>query len=294
MAGYSTPEAAIAACPPPRGRRTVIAIPDGTRPVDVPAALRALQPYIGDAIAAVGLGLHRQMSAAELPDGPFPLLQHDPDDTFTTRTVDGIPGGVSRLLAGTDVVLGVGIVELHQYAGFSGDIRRFRSASVPARPSTRSITATASPHPASRSETCGETPFARWWMRSARRQACNGCSTLPVGGGSPGAARGAPRGGRLVGHLVERAKARNLAVLVVPPRKAVNFYQASRAATYIGLSARPPLVEGATLYLDAACPEGMGEGRESRRSRRWLVGCRIRGAKPCAAKPRSAAVPSAW
>ncbi|MFN7142391.1 MAG: hypothetical protein ACK4YP_01345, partial [Myxococcota bacterium] len=50
------------------------------------------------------------------------------------------------------------------------------------------------------------------------------------------------------------------AVLRVPPKKAANFYQASRAATYLGLSADPPLTPGATLYLEAACPEGLGEG----------------------------------
>ena len=36
--------------------------------------------------------------------------------------------------------------------------------------------------------------------------------------------------------------------------------QASRAATYLGLSDDPPLAPGATLFLDAACAEGLGEG----------------------------------
>jgi hypothetical protein len=61
------------------------------------------------------------------------------------------------------------------------------------------------------------------------------------------------------------------AILRVPARKAVNFYQASRAATYIGLSAEPPLLPGATLYLDAACPEGMGEGDGERAFARVLA-----------------------
>ena len=112
---------AIAASPPPPGARVRIAVPDGTRPVDVGAALAALRPWIaGEARAIVGLGLHRPMRPDELPPSPFPLVQHDPDDTFATGVIDGIPGGVSRHLADADVVLGVGIVELHQYAGFSG------------------------------------------------------------------------------------------------------------------------------------------------------------------------------
>ena len=50
------------------------------------------------------------------------------------------------------------------------------------------------------------------------------------------------------------------AVLTVSGPKAANFYQASRAATYLGLSPCPPLLCGATLFLEAACPEGLGRG----------------------------------
>ena len=112
---------ALLASPPPSGGRVRIAVPDGTRPLDVNAALHALRPWLaGDVRAVVGLGLHRAMRAEELPGSPFPLHQHDPDDTVPTAIVDGIPGGISRAVADADVLLGVGIVELHQYAGFSG------------------------------------------------------------------------------------------------------------------------------------------------------------------------------
>lgn len=265
MAGYSTPEAAIAACPPPRGRRTVIAIPDGTRPVDVPAALRALQPHIGEAIAAVGLGLHRQMSAAELPESPFPVFQHDPDDTVATRAIGGVLGGVSRLLVGADVVLGVGIVELHQYAGFSGGHKAV-SVGLGARATIDAL------HHRDRVTAPGVTlgnlrgnPFRE--VVDALGEAAGLRWVLNVAGGRWFA--GEPRAvlAEAAGSLdvwLDVPKPVSAAVLVVPTRKAVNFYQASRAATYIGLSARPPLVEGATLYLDAACPEGMGEGSGER------------------------------
>lgn len=261
MAGYSTPEAAIAACPPPRGRRVVIAIPDGTRPVDVPAALVALQPHVGEAMAVVGLGLHRQMHPAELPNSPFPVLQHDPDDTFATRTVAGIPGGVSRTLLGADVVLGVGIVELHQYAGFSGGHKAV-SVGLGARATIDAL------HHRDRVTAPGVTlgnlrgnPFRE--VVDELGEAAGLRWVLNVAGGRWFA--GEPRAvlAEAAGSLdlwLDVPNRASAVVLLVPPRKAVNFYQASRAATYIGLSARPPLVEGATLYLDAACAEGMGEG----------------------------------
>ena len=39
----------------------------------------------------------------------------------------------------------------------------------------------------------------------------------------------------------------------------------------LGLSANPPLHDGATLYLDAACPEGLGEGDGERAFARVLA-----------------------
>ncbi len=265
MIGFATPEEAIAAAPPPRGRKVAIAIPDGTRPVDVPAALAALRPWVGDATAHVGLGLHRPMSAGELPRSPFAVVQHDPDDVVTTAVVDGVPGGVSRALASADVVLGVGIVELHQYAGFSGGHKAV-SVGLGARATIDAL------HHRDRITARGvglgnldANPFRE--VVDALGEAAGCAWVLNTAGGRWFA--GEPR-------LVLRAAAASLTcwvdvdrpfdavVLKVPARKAVNFYQASRAATYVGLSARPPLRAGATLYVEAACPEGMGEGSGER------------------------------
>ncbi len=232
--------------------------------MDVSAALGALRPWLsGDVTVVVGLGLHRPMRSDELPQSPFPLVQHDPDDTFTTRTVDGIPGGVSRHLAGADVVLGVGIVELHQYAGFSGGHKAV-AVGLGARATLDAL------HHRDRVTAAGVelgrlegNPF-RAAVDGLGEAA--GCAWTLLTTGRHGAwFAGEPRQtlGRAAGSLdcwLDVPRRHPAAVLRVPARKAVNFYQASRAATYIGLSAAPPLEAGATLYLDAACPEGMGEG----------------------------------
>lgn len=257
--------AALAACPPPRGRRVRIAVPDGTRPVDVGAALDALRPYVDDAVAIVGLGLHRPMRAPELPRSPFPLVQHDPDDTVPTAIVDGIPGGVSRHLLGADVVLGVGIVELHQYAGFSGGHKAV-SVGLGARGTIDAlhhrdrVVATGvelgrlegNPFRAA-VDALGEAAGCAWTLLRAGDGWFAGepVATLRTAAASLDCWAPTP-------HLHDAA------ILRVPPKKAVNFYQASRAATYLGLSAAPPLRPGATLFLDAACPEGLGEGAGER------------------------------
>ena len=61
-----TLEEALAANPPPDGRTIAVCVPDATRPVDVGAALRALQPHLRGAVTVVvGLGLHRRMRPEE-------------------------------------------------------------------------------------------------------------------------------------------------------------------------------------------------------------------------------------
>lgn len=258
--------AALSAAPPPRGKRVVVAVPDGTRPVDVGAALLALREWLdGDVVAVVGLGLHRPMRPDELPPSPFPLLQHDPDDTLPTATVDGIPGGVSRHLAGADVVLGVGIVELHQYAGFSGghkavavglggratlDALHHRDRVV--APGVELGRLDGNPFRAA-VDALGEAAGCAWTL-------C--CADGRWFAGEPRATL--RRAAASLDCWLPVARRHPAAVLRVPPKKAVNLYQASRAATYIGLSADPPLLPGATLFLEAACPEGMGEGAGER------------------------------
>jgi hypothetical protein len=56
------------------------------------------------------------------------------------------------------------------------------------------------------------------------------------------------------------SKAHSCAIVRTPPSKQVNFYQASRGATYLALSENPPLTEGAHIILDARCDEGNGYG----------------------------------
>ncbi len=258
---FTTPAEALAANPPPRARRAAIAVPDGTRPVDVGAALAALRPYCDDAVAIVGLGLHRRMRADELFPSPFLVVQHDPDDTIPTGAFDGIHGGVSRHVEVCDAIWTVGVVEMHQYAGFSGGHKGV-TVGIGARATIDAL------HHRDRVTAPGVlvgqvegNPF-----RAAidTLGAMAGCTyALNTAGGRWLAGEPVRTFRQAAASLDcwwDLPRAYDAMVFRVPPRKAVNFYQASRAATYVGLSARPPLSPGATLYLEAACPEGLGEG----------------------------------
>ena len=265
---------ALEANPPPWRGNVVIAIPDGTRPVAVSEALTALADLHGTrATAIVGLGLHRPMRPEELPGSPFPVVQHDPDDTVPTAVVDGIPGAVARVVAGADTVLGLGVVEPHQYAGFSGGHKAVAvgcgsRATLDALHHRDRVIA-----PGVAIGQLTGNPFRAAVDALGRAARCE-WTLLQLGPGRWEAGEPVAALSRAAAQLdcwIPVPRRYDAAVLTVPPRKAVNFYQASRAATYIGLSADPPLNPGATLYLDAACPEGMGEGDGERAFARVLA-----------------------
>ena len=264
---------------PPRigGGRIAIAVPDGTRPVDVPEALAAIAPFLppgADVVAVVGLGLHRAMRAEELPASPFRLVQHDPDDTVDTAVVDGIPGGVSRYIADADYVLGIGVVEPHQYAGFSGghkavavgcgarktlDALHHRDRVVAAGVEIGRLEGNPFREAVDR---LGEAARCAWTLLQLRPGQWEA--------GEPVAAL--RRAAAQISCWEDVPRRYDAAILTVPRTKAVNFYQASRAATYVGLSLDPPLNPGAVLYLDAHCPEGLGEGSGERAFAAVLAG----------------------
>src|SRR6056297_2449853 len=72
----------------------------------------------------LGLGLHRPMTDAETADalGDHADLaeNHDADESVTVGTVDDCPVELNPTVADADAVVSTGMVEPHQYAGFSG------------------------------------------------------------------------------------------------------------------------------------------------------------------------------
>ncbi len=252
-----------------QGRTAAIAVPDSTRAVDVPAALAALRrwlPRFEKVTVVVGLGLHRPLTDLELEPlrkaSPWTVVNHDPDDTVQLGVVDGVPCTVHPAFCDVDLVATVGRVELHQYAGLSGGHKGV-SVGCGGRSTLAALHG--------RKRVCDprvivgrldDNPFRALVDELGRRVGCQlALQTLPDGrwlAGHPDhilkQAVSALDPWQPVEHPVDTC------VLRVPDAKAVNLYQASRAATYLALSPHPPLVEGARLILDARCPEGMGQG----------------------------------
>lgn len=258
-----------ALCGPVRGwANTLVCVPDATRSVDTARALRALAKILGPgARVLVGLGLHRSMTSGELGPlraaWPGEILQHTPDRCVGLDPVHGLPFSVHPAVLEAEHLVAVGAVELHQYAGFSGGYKavvvgaggRSTLAALHARalvcdPRVQVGKLRDNPFRAAidaMGAALGRPGFAlqqlpdRLWVAGPIQQAFQHA-----------AAQLAP--------WVPHPTRHHRVVLELPSTKASNFYQASRAATYLALSPSPPLHPGAELILHAPCPEGMGEG----------------------------------
>lgn len=260
---------------PPGLRRLAIAVPDLTRPLHTPTVLAALGRALGECAPAevtvvVGLGLHRPLTEAELAPlraaCGWPVLNSDPDDTADLGLVGGVPCQVAHAIAEAELTLAVGVVELHQYAGFSGG-HKASAVGCGGRDTLAALHARAMVcDPAVQVGRVEGNPFRDAVDALGERNGTR-LALLSLGDGrwtfgEPRAALRAAAAAQDPWWTVPEPV--SACVLRVPRAKAANFYQASRAATYLALSPSPPLLDGARLVLDAACPDGAGEGSGER------------------------------
>ena len=194
----------------------------------------------------------------------FGVLQHDPDDVLPTQIVAGIPGAVNRHVAEAPYAIAVGVIELHQYAGVSGGHKAV-SVGCGGRATIAAL------HHRDRIMREG-VQIGRLSGNPFRAEVdalgvAAGCRLALVYvpavhmwlfGSPEDVVEDAMRRMNPWYSVSQRADG---AVLQVDPAKAVSLYQASRAASYLALSPCPPLNDGATLVLRAACPEGLGSER---------------------------------
>ncbi len=181
---------------------------------------------------------------------------------------------VNLLLLNSDLIIATGVVEPHQYAGYSGGGKTV----VIGCGGERTIEYTHGPqfldHPGVRLGRIEGNPFQQFVREAAAaiglkfvvNVVLNGDGEADRGGaGHPIAVHDALIKIARSGHEVAVDQLYDLIITKVDPPKDVNLYQASRAATYIGLRANPPLREGGVMIIEARCPEGAGQGVGERR-----------------------------
>jgi nickel-dependent lactate racemase len=276
-------------------------VTDGTRaaPTDVllDALLRELDAGGVDrdqVTVVVGLGLHRPMTADELDatlgEHAHLAINHDPGDCRVVGHVDGVPIELNDTVATADVVASTGVVEPHQYAGFSGGAKTV----VVGTGGESQIGYTHGPELLGRDGVrlgrVDDNPFREFLDRAGDLAGPDFCVNVTKGPqGVFGVAAGDPRA--VVRDLAATARdalsveipddeSYDAVVAGVGAPKDANLYQATRAATYVALGDRNPLAPPAgerdstprgRIVVPAELPEGAGDGTGERRFHDWLA-----------------------
>ena len=211
----------------------------------------------------LGLGLHRPMDDSEIETalGKHADLaeNHDPGATLTLGQVDGVDIEISRTVAAADQILATGVVEPHQYAGFSGGAKTV----VIGAGGESQIGYTHGPELLSKSGVrlgqIADNPFRGFLDKAGDIVGPDFCVNLTHGPmGTLGVEAGQPR--KVVQALAETAR-EALAVEVedgydaviagIGAPKDASLYQASRAATYVALGAHNPLKSEGKIIVPA-------------------------------------------
>ena len=273
------------------GMRVTIAFTDATRACPDELLISQLFRELGDLgvnlpdiTLVCATGLHRPMTADERVAklgaalaGRARIVDHraqDPEAFVRLGEVDGLPVVVDRQCVDTDVLIATGVVEPHQYAGYSGGAKTVvigcgGEATIQATHSAALLD-----QPGTRLGAIRNNPFQQFVRRAGEmiglKHVVN--VVLDDAGRIITAAEGEPTA--VHDYLVEQARAiyearvyrpAHLALAGVPAPKAANLYQASRAATYLAMADHTPLLPGAPILLPAAIPEGAGQGAGEQR-----------------------------
>ena len=232
----------------------------------------------------LGLGLHRPMSDGEIADalGDHADLaeNHDPDATVKVGTVEGCAIELNETVAAADTVLATGMVEPHQYAGFSGGAKTV----VIGAGGESQIRYTHGPEMLGREGVrlgrFEDNPFREFVDEAGDVVGLEFSLNVTHGpAGIMGASAGDPRA--VVADLAGTARdalsvdvtgAYDAVVAGVGAPKDANLYQSTRAATYVALGANNPLRDGGRLVVPAELPEGAGEGTGEQRFYERLSG----------------------
>jgi len=266
--------------------KVAVVVPDSSRDCPVSTLLPALYQRLAAAglrdeqiCVVVGCGLHRTTTPEEKAalvgaEEAARLRVIDAQGISETNvplgtTSAGCPVWINDAVAGADLVVAVGIVEPHLYAGFSGGVKAVAIGCA----GHETIAWTHHPafldQPAVQLCRLDGNPFQEVLREIAARTRLRFAVNVVLGhgGGVAGVAAGDPAAvqRRLAlkhgtSWIRRHERPFDLVVAGVPAPKDRSLYQASRAATYVGLAARPVLTNGGLIVVCADLPLGAGDG----------------------------------
>ena len=270
-----------------RGAGSVaVVVPDASRGCPVAALLPPVLERLAAAgvsddqiTVVVGCGLHRTTTAAEKAALVGPALGAllrvvDAQGLSQTSVPLGVTSGggeifMNDVVARAALVVALGIVEPHLYAGFSGGVKAVAIGCA----GQQTIAWTHHPafldQPAVSLCRLEGNPFqqalreiaAFTTLRYALNVVVNDQGAVAaVAGGDPAGAQARLARGRGAAWVRRHEQPFDLVVAGVPAPKDRSLYQASRAATYVGMAARPAIAAGGLIACCADLALGVGDG----------------------------------
>jgi nickel-dependent lactate racemase len=227
-----------------------------------------------------GTGLHRPSTQEEKRLklgsevlGRYRVLDNEPQNRAVLSdlgtTQGGIPLSVNRFVYEADLVIATGIVEPHQYAGYSGG-RKTVAIGAAGEPM---IAYTHGPHmvdhPGTRLGNIKGNPFHEAVTEAAQRAGLRFIVNVVQDEQERPVAIFAGEPEATFARLVKLARELyevpiphqyDVAVAGVGFPKDANIYQASRAASYLFYAPTSVVKEGGVLIVPAPTPEGAGQG----------------------------------
>ena len=270
-----------------RGARTVaIAVPDASRPCPTSLLLPALVEHLNrggvtdrQITVLVACGLHRLTTTEEKAALVGPQLAarlrvedaqgQQPDLLDLGTTGDGCPIVLKSSVANSDLVMSLGVVEPHLYAGFSGGLKTVAIGCAGEPTIAWTHDAVFLDRPEIRVGRLDDSPFRLALAGIAARTRLRFAVNVVVDdeGRVAGLTAGDPAAAQR--SLVEahgrawwrrRGDQYDLVVAGVPAPKHEGLYHASRAATYLTLVDRPVVAQGGLIAVCSDLPLGVGDG----------------------------------
>jgi nickel-dependent lactate racemase len=227
-----------------------------------------------------GIGMHRPSTLAEKETKlgravlqRYRVIDHEPQNPAALvdlgRTASGIPLSIHRAAYEANLLIGTGLVEPHQYAGYSGG----RKTVAVGAAGEAMIAYTHGPqmidHPGTRLGRIQGNPFHEAVTEAARRAGLtfilnvvldDNKRAVTVKAGEPESTFEALVTAARRVYEVKVPQQYDVAIGGVGYPKDTNLYQASRAASYLYFAPTPVVREGGFLIVAAPCEEGAGEG----------------------------------
>ena len=186
----------------------------------------------------------------------------------------GVPGYGQRTVAEADLVSATGIVEPHQYAGYSGGAKTIAIGCCGEPVITATHGMRFLEDPGVRLGRIAGNPFQETVREIARRAGLRFCinvvtddreRVVAVAAGAPNTVHDHLSGIAAEIYTQPIDKQYDIAIAGVGAPKDVNLYQASRAATYLRFAPTPVVREGGAIIVPARLDEGAGDGAGEQR-----------------------------